>query len=81
MVVVCPHCNKSFENNRVNGMAMLEIASVAEAKKKMHCRLTLNVLERALGGTSEWPLVKKAVLDGYNDLVRDIYAVLGLEVE
>lgn len=81
MVIVCPSCSSKFENNRVNGMDMLEIASIAESKKKMHCRLTLNTLERAFGNSPEWPLIKKAVLDGYNELARDIYAILGLEAE
>lgn len=80
-VIVCPHCDKEFTYNRVNGMALLEVASNVEAKKKMHCRLSLNTLERELKDTPYWPAVKKAVLDGYNDLARDVFAILGLEVE
>lgn len=76
-VIVCPHCDKQFNYNRVNGMALLEIASNIERQKQMHCRLTLNALERELGKTPQWALIKKAVLDGYNDLARDVHAVLG----
>ena len=79
-VVVCPHCNKDFQHNRVNGLALLEIASSIQAKKQMHCRLTLNALERQFpeGLPRE---VKKAILDGYNDLARDMNTILGFEVE
>ena len=79
-VVVCPHCNKDFNHNRVNDLALLEIAGSIDAKKKMHCRLTLNTLERIFPDGLP-PGVKKAVLDGYNDLVRDMNAILGFEVE
>ena len=79
-VVVCPHCNKDFNHNRVNGLALIEIAGAVDAKKRMHCRLTLNALERIYpdGLPKE---VKKAILDGYNDLVRDMNTILGFEVE
>lgn len=79
-VVVCPHCDKSFINNRVNGMALLDIATGVEAKKRMHCRLTLDTLEREYKGKLP-PAVKKAVLDGYNDLARDIHTIMGFGTE
>ncbi len=79
--VFCPHCEKQFQYNKVNGVAFLEILTEIEAKKKMRCRLSLNDLERELGGTPHWPIVKKIVLDGYNDLARDTFAILGLEAE
>lgn len=79
-VVTCPNCDKAFEHNRLNGLALLEIANAVNARKQMHCRLTLNALER------EFPeglpkSVKKAILDGYNDLARDMSTVLGFEIE
>lgn len=77
-VVVCPHCGDVFEHNKVNGIALLEIAQVVETKKRMHCRLTLDIVERELGKTSPaFPAMKKAILDGYNDLARDIHSVMG----
>lgn len=79
-VVVCPHCEKTFVHNRVNGMALLEIAQSVEAKKRMHCRLSLDTLEREYGGNLPKP-VKKAILDGYNDLARDIHTILGFGTE
>lgn len=79
--IVCPKCEQQFNYNKVNGIAMLEVMTTVESKKKMHCRLTLNTLERELKDTPYWPIVKKAVLDGYNDLARDVFAILGLEVE
>jgi hypothetical protein len=79
-IVVCPHCEKSFTHNRVNGIALLEIAQSVEAKKRMHCRLSLDTLEREYGGQLPKP-VKKAILDGYNDLARDIHTILGFGVD
>lgn len=79
-VLVCPHCEKTFSNNRVNGMALLEVANSIEARKQMHCRLTLNTLERQVD-PAQWGAVKKAILDGYNDLTRDIHSILGFGTE
>jgi hypothetical protein len=75
--VVCPACETQFTNNRVNGLALVEVASSIESRKRMHCRLTLNALEREFKGGQLPPAVKKAVLDGYNDLSRDILTILG----
>ena len=79
-VVVCPHCEKSFTNNKVNGMALLEIAMTIEQRKQMRCRLTLNALERQVD-PAQWPIIKKAILDGYNDLTRDVHSILGFGTE
>lgn len=80
-IVVCPHCDTQFTNNKVNGIALIEVAQSLEARKRMHCRLTLDLLERELKGSPSWPTVKKAVLDGYNDLTRDLHTVLGFGTE
>jgi hypothetical protein len=80
-IVVCPHCGKEFMNNKVNGMALIEIAQSLEARKRMHCRLTLDGLERALKDDPSWPQVKKLVLDGYNDFARDLHTILGFGSE
>lgn len=80
-VVVCPHCSQEFVNNKVNGMALIEIATSIEARKRMHCRLSLDALERVLTNDPAWPQVKKLVLDGYNDLARDIHTILGFGTE
>ena len=79
-IIVCPKCEHSFTNNRVNGMALLEVASSIEARKQMHCRLTLNALERQVDH-EQWGIIKKAILDGYNDLTRDIHSILGFGTE
>ena len=79
-IIVCPHCEKEFIHNRVNGLALLEIVQNVEAKKRMHCKLTLDTLDR------EYPnglpkSVRKAILDGYSDLARDIHTLLGFGTE
>lgn len=76
-VVVCPHCEKQFEYNRVNGLALIELAQTIESQKRMHCRLTLDSLELQYPNKKLPPAVKKAVLDGYNELARGLHAVLG----
>ena len=75
-IVECPHCAKTFIHNRVNGMALIELVSNIDTRTKIACRLTLNTLE------AQYPEglpkgVKKAVLDGYNDLARAILTLLG----
>lgn len=80
-LVVCPHCDTQFENNRVNGMALLEVVQMLEAKKRMHCRLTLNTLEMEFPDRKLPPAIKKAVLDGYNDLARSLHTALGFGLE
>lgn len=75
-VVVCPHCEQPFQYNRVNGLALLEIANGIEQRKRTRIRLTIDALEREYGGTVP-PAVRKAILDGYNDLARDIHTLLG----
>lgn len=80
-IIVCPHCNNVFEHNKVNGIALLEIVQLIDAKKRMHCRLTLDSLERTLGKTPEFASAKKAVLDGYNELARDVNTALGFGLD
>ena len=81
--VVCPHCGNSFIHNKVNGIALLEIVQTIETRKRMHCRLTLDAIERSDLTVAQFKAIKKAVLDGYNDLARDIHTTIGfgLEVE
>lgn len=79
--VVCPFCSNVFEHNKVNGIALLEISQTVETRKRMHCRLTLDVVEKSMKGNPSYPLIKKAILDGYNDLARDIHTVLGFGVD
>lgn len=78
--VVCPHCNRTFIHNKVNGIALLEISQGIEARKRMHCRLTLDTIEKIFNGDVPRP-IKKAILDGYNDLARDVHTTLGFGKE
>lgn len=79
-IVQCPNCKETFQHDRVNGLALIELASSINARKKMQCRLTLNDLEREYGG--EIPHnVRKLVLDGYNELARGIATLIGYGTE
>lgn len=79
--IVCPHCGKNFVHNRVNGMALLEVVQNVEARKRMHCRLTLDAMERADLDEPTFKAIKKVILDGYNDLARDVHTILGFGTE
>lgn len=81
-VVVCPHCEKEFAYNKVNGIALIEAAQNIESRKRMYLRLTLDNLERlSRENKMEFVAVKKTVLDNINDLVRDIHTILGFGSE
>jgi len=80
-IIICPHCNNVFEHNKVNGIALLEIVQAIDSRKRMHCRLTLDSIERTLGKTQEFYAIKKAVLDGYNEFARGIEAGLGFGLD
>ena len=81
-IVTCPHCMNTFENNKVNGLALQQAVANIDARKRMYCKLSLDDLER-LGrtGSISFPEAKKIVLDNFNDLVRDINTILGWGVE
>jgi len=79
-IVVCPHCEHEFTHNRVNGIALLDIIQSVDARKRMHSRLTLDALEKEFGGKVP-PTIRKAILDGYSDLSRDVQTILGFGVD
>jgi hypothetical protein len=81
-IVTCPHCSLSFENNKVNGLALQQAVANIDARKRMYCKLSLDDLERlGRAGAISFPEAKKIVLDNFNDLVRDINTILGWGVE
>lgn len=81
-VVVCPHCDQAFVHNKINGVALVQLASDIEARKRMHLRLMLDAIER-LSNRNELTKenARKAVLDGSNDLVRDIHTLIGFGID
>jgi hypothetical protein len=77
-VVVCPHCNQSFEHNKINGVALIEAASDIEKRKRMYCKLSLDALERLQKEDKlNFPQIKKIILDNFNDYTRDIHTIIG----
>jgi hypothetical protein len=77
-VVVCPHCNETFQHNKINGMALVEAASDVEKRKRMYCKLSLDALERLeKENRLNFPQIKKIVLDNFNDYTRDIHTIIG----
>lgn len=83
--VICPTCGTQFDNNKVDGLALVSTVQKIDARKRMYCKLSLDDLERLSksSGTIAFPEAKKIVLDNFNDFVRDIQTILGLgnEVE
>lgn len=77
-VVVCPTCNSQFAHNKVNGIALIQLMHDIDARKRMYLRLTLDSLER-MGEekTLTFSMIKKIVLDNFNDFNRDIETLLG----
>jgi hypothetical protein len=77
-IAVCPNCQHTFKHNKVNGLAIIEAVSNIDARKRMYCRLTLDQLEKmALDSTLTFDLIKKLILDNFNDFNRDIQTILG----
>jgi hypothetical protein len=78
--VVCPTCGSTFENNKINGIALIQTIQNIDARKRMYCKLSLNDLERLSTSTGTIPFsdVKKIILDNFNDFVRDIQTIMGL---
>lgn len=81
-VVVCPNCDKQFEHNKVNGIAIIQAAGDIESRKKMRSRLALDALEDASRrGPLNYQFVRKTILDNFNDLARDVFTIIGLEFD
>jgi hypothetical protein len=81
-IVVCPHCNETFEHNRINGVALTEAAASIEKQKRMYCKLSLDALERLeKEGKLTFPQVKKILLDNMNDFTRATHTIIGFGTE
>lgn len=80
--VVCPHCGKQFEYNKVNGVALVEAAASIEKQKRMYCKLSLDALER-LDKDDKLTFLhtKKILLDNFNDFTRAVHTILGFGKE
>ena len=77
-IAVCPACNTQFEHNKINGIAVIQAMHDIDARKRMYLRLTLDSLERlASEKTLTFNMIKKVVLDNFNDFNRDIQTTLG----
>lgn len=77
-VAVCPNCKEPFEHNKVNGVALIEAVNDIDARKRMYIRLTLDHLERlGLEKQLTFNMIKKVILDNFNDYNRDVQTILG----
>lgn len=82
--VKCPSCSTRFENNVVNGIALVDLVGRIDSRKKMYCRLTLDSIERLEESRNlSVATIKKIILDNLNDYNRDVQTMLGwgLDVE
>ena len=80
--VLCPHCNKTFMYNRINGLAQVEVAQDIESRKRVYCRLALNAIERMYrDGIPQYSSIRKVIMDNFNDFTRDTHAILGFGEE
>jgi hypothetical protein len=77
-IIACPKCETTFEYNKVNGLAQVEVAQSIESRKRMYLKLTLDALERLYRENNPtFGVVKKIILDNVNDYTRDIHTILG----
>lgn len=76
--IACPNCSHTFVNTRINGLALIEAINIIDARKRMYCKLALDLLENySRSGNLNFPMTKKIVLDHFNDWGRDIQTILG----
>lgn len=77
-IAVCPACNTKFAHNKVNGIAIIQAMHDIDSRKRTYLRLTLDSLERlAVEKELTFKMIKKIVLDNFNDFNRDIQTMLG----
>lgn len=77
-LVVCPHCGQGFEHNKINGIALLQLVSDIDARKRMYLKLTLDAYERLIAEQNfTLATTRKVLFDNINDLIRDINSYLG----
>jgi hypothetical protein len=79
-IVVCPHCDKEFIHNKVNGVSLVQGAQDIEARKRVYIKLMLDMLESRTDA-KDFPAIKKIVLDHFNDMIRDVHTILGFGTE
>jgi len=84
-VVVCPYCDKAFEHNKINGIALVELASDIEARKRTCLKLTLDTIDSEVRAgnlsAAEFQKLRKIILDNVNDMIRDIHTHIGFGLE
>ena len=79
-LVTCPSCRHEFENNKINGISLVQTVADIEARKRMYCKLALNQIERlAQERELKFIMIKKIFLDSMNDFNRDIQSILGFD--
>lgn len=80
-IVVCPHCDNAFEHNKINGIALVELASDIEARKRTCLKLTLDTIDSEVRAgkldAAEFQKLRKIILDNVNDMVRDVHTYIG----
>lgn len=79
-IVVCPHCDKDFIYNKVNGISLVQAAQDIEARKRVYIKLMLDMLQDRLTD-EEFKPTKKIVLDHFNDMIRDVHTIMGFGTE
>lgn len=75
--VVCPKCDHTFTNNRVNGLALIEVVNHIDAQRRVYSKLALDTLQEQLS-PEEFKIVRKVFLDRFGDWGRSIQTILGM---
>jgi len=79
-IVVCPECETQFIYNKINGISLIQAAQDIEARKRVYIKLMLDMLQDRLD-PEEFKVVKKIVLDHFNDMIRDVHTISGFGTE
>ena len=82
-IIVCPHCDKQFIYNRVNGVALVEATQDIQSRQRVHAKLTLDALDKYKEDGVPFVMARKLLLDALNDFARDVHTIMGFgnEVE
>jgi hypothetical protein len=83
-LVWCPKCKHQFENNMINGLALIEAVNRIDSRKRMYSKLALDDIERHIReGTLTQARAKKIIFDNFSDFYRSVQTILGMgnEVE
>ena len=65
----------------INGLDELDIMNAILRRQKRYLALLLQDVEQVMATEGNYQLVRKMILDNFNDYTRSMFRVVGIEVE